>query len=714
MKPRSLLKWIGIALGVVILLIAALFAYVAFIFDANAYQGVITGYVADKYQRTLTIDGKLALSVFPRIAVTVPHTTLSEPRAPGVVAEVGAASLSLELWPLLRKEIRVGEIRLDGLKTTLVKGKDGKTNFDDLMGGEPQAPAVPKDGGRRPTVFDVGGLRITNSAVTYRDLAAPRVMTLSKLDLTWGRLADKTTVPLALSTHIDVDRPALAGSLTAQGKVALDLDAKHYGADGLVAKFDGTFDKQLLGAQIDLAKLDWTPERFEAPTLKLALKHGGAQSAEATVTLEAASGTPTAVKARQVALAGRLAGGGRTTTLDLKSPLAANLDTLAATLDALQGRLQIDDPALPVKKIDMPFTGRLVFEAKAEKIDGKLDTKFDESTIAARFAVAGFAKPAIGFDVGVDRINVDQYLAAAPAAGGAAAPAKEEPIDLSALKTLTLDGAARVGNLQVRGIKASNVALKLVARGGELRLAPMTAQLYGGSLDASARVDANGNHYAFAPRLANIQVGPLLHDAAKLDKLEGRGNVTLDVTGTGSTVTAIKRSLAGMGAVRIVDGAIVGFDYGKRLADWRGRLDALRAGSVRNEAASGGANEKTTFSELTASFVIAHGVATNKDLSVKAPLVRLGGAGTIDIGHDSLDYTVRASVVSTLTGQGGKELAQTKDVTIPVRVYGPFDKTAYEIQWAEVSSALIETKKQEVKEKAREQLQEKLKGLFQR
>ena len=141
--------------------------------------------------------------------------------------------------------------------------------------------------------------------------------------------------------------------------------------------------------------------------------------------------------------------------------------------------------------------------------------------------------------------------------------------------------------------------------------------------------------------------------------------------------------------------------------------------SARNEAANSAATEKTAFSELSATFAIANGVATNNDLSVKAPLVRLAGAGSIDIGHDSLDYTVKASVVNTLTGQGGKDLAQTRDVTIPVRVHGPYDKTAYEIQWASVSSALlkgavsdkVDAKKKEIETKARDKLQDKLKEI---
>ncbi len=64
-------------------------------------------------------------------------------------------------------------------------------------------------------------------------------------------------------------------------------------------------------------------------------------------------------------------------------------------------------------------------------------------------------------------------------------------------------------------------------------------------------------------------------------------------------------------------------------------------------------SQKTDFSEMTGTFTIRNGVAHNSDLSVKSPLLRVGGEGDINIGEDSLNYLVKASVVGTTKGQGG-------------------------------------------------------------
>ena len=125
--------------------------------------------------------------------------------------------------------------------------------------------------------------------------------------------------------------------------------------------------------------------------------------------------------------------------------------------------------------------------------------------------------------------------------------------------------------------------------------------------------------------------------------------------------------------------------------------------------------EKTDFSELSATFRIAKGVARNDDLSMKSPFIRLGGAGDIDIGEDRMDYLARASVVNTTGGQGGKELDHLKGLTVPVRVSGPFDKLAYNIEFgglvAEAAKARVEEK---VKEKVQEKSKDVFKGLFKR
>jgi len=102
--------------------------------------------------------------------------------------------------------------------------------------------------------------------------------------------------------------------------------------------------------------------------------------------------------------------------------------------------------------------------------------------------------------------------------------------------------------------------------------------------------------------------------------------------------------------------------------------------------------EKTDFSELSASFQIADGVARSNDLDLKSPYLRLGGDGAADIGKGRIDYTARATVTGTAAGQGGAELAALKGVTVPVRLTGPFEAIEWKIQWSAVAAGAVQNK----------------------
>jgi len=94
----------------------------------------------------------------------------------------------------------------------------------------------------------------------------------------------------------------------------------------------------------------------------------------------------------------------------------------------------------------------------------------------------------------------------------------------------------------------------------------------------------------------------------------------------------------------------------------------------------------------------------------------LGGEGDIDIGNEKLDYLVKATVVSTVAGQGGKELSDLSGLTVPVRLTGSFDAPQYKIDFSGIAAgaakAVVEKKTEEIKAKAQDQIKDKLKGLF--
>ena len=121
--------------------------------------------------------------------------------------------------------------------------------------------------------------------------------------------------------------------------------------------------------------------------------------------------------------------------------------------------------------------------------------------------------------------------------------------------------------------------------------------------------------------------------------------------------------------------------------------------------------ERTDFTELGASFAIKDGVAHNDDLSAKSPLLRLAGSGNVDIGGGSIDYLAKPSLVRSSAGQGGKEAAELRGVTVPVKITGPLEAPRFRV---DLGTAAGEAAKQKAEEKLKERVQDRLKGLLRR
>ena len=180
---------------------------------------------------------------------------------------------------------------------------------------------------------------------------------------------------------------------------------------------------------------------------------------------------------------------------------------------------------------------------------------------------------------------------------------------------------------------------------GRAELGPHSAKLYQGSIAGALMLDGNTNGVSLKDKLTDISIGPLIKDVAQRDVIEGRGNVALDVRAAGASVNAMKKSLAGNARIALHDGAIKGFNLGEALR----KAESL-TGSKTAQSQATDESQKTDFSEMTASFVIRNGVAHNDDLSAKAPLFRVSGAGLASSESDSSERSGSVSASpSTMT-----------------------------------------------------------------
>jgi len=333
---------------------------------------------------------------------------------------------------------------------------------------------------------------------------------------------------------------------------------------------------------------------------------------------------------------------------------------------------------------------RIDLKADGQKLSlNPLAAKVDDSQINASIAIARFNDPIYSFNVNIDKLDADQYISTSdqPAAKNTA----DTPIDLSALKKLRASGEAKIGWLKLANIKTKNVSIGLKAADGMATLAPFSGELYQGSMTGSLKVDARATpSITFKQQMQGIAIGPLLKDAINNDMLDGKGTLNVDVSTAGGSVLALKKALAGSSSINLTDGAIKGIDIAGTLRDMKTKLNLFKGknGVAANQAV------KTNFSELSASFIIKNGVAHNEDLTVKAPILRLGkgdSRGDIDIGNETINYLAKPTLVKSLKGQGGADLDALAGFSIPIKISGTFSAPKFGMDFAAIASALAKS-----------------------
>lgn len=671
----KIIKYLGIAFALVVLVLGALAAYVALTFDAARIKQEAAQAVLASTGRTLTIDGDIGLSFWPNFGVRLGKVSLTERDSKTLFAGFDSARVAVRVMPLLSKQIVAERIEIDGLNLSLLRDRDGRLNIDDLLGGQKQ-----QSGGGAPQ-FDIAGIHISNARLEWHDQRAARVVILAPLDFDSGHATS---------------------------------NAEGIGIEGLSLSTKGKLDADDFAIKLDLPALTKHGDQLAAKKLAVnATLSGRERNASVDLALDNVEGSMAALKIAGLALDVDAKSGDKSVKGGLKSPLALDLEGGILTLSNISGAFDLDMPSLPSHPLKLPISGRLKSEFRKPTLSGDLATRFDDSNIKAHFNIAGFSPLTLGIELDIDQLNVDRYLPPTAAAKSSSTAAPEQRIDLSALKAINGSGNLHVGALQAKNLKARNVRASFRAAGGRVDLVPHSADLYSGHLNGGVSVNADGNVVAVKESLTGIDIQPLLKDLADKDLVEGHGDVALDVTTRGDTVTALKKSLAGSARAVLRDGAIKGINIAQSLRNAKAKL---AGGDVSQQATATSAADKTDFSELSASFKIANGVAHNDDLVAKSPFLRLAGNGDIDIGNSQLNYLFKAAVVGTAAGQGGKEVDALKGLTVPVRVSGPFEKPSFKLELAnlvnDAAKARIEEKKQEVQQKLQDNLKNQLKGFF--
>jgi AsmA protein len=252
-----------ILIGLVVLVVVAVVGLAIFLltFDPNAYKYKLEELVQQRYHRTLTIDGEIELSLFPRIGLSVQGVSLSEPNSTETFASIDSTRLAVAVWPLLSNSFVVDHVAISGLKARVVRDKQGMFNFSNLVGGTapvtaaPENPAEALAGAAQTAVqaiangnlpqsrnnmqIDIAGLDLKDGQVQLQDAISGMAVAVTKINANTGRVTFNQPFDVRLTARVEGGDPRVDANLTGQALLTLDPSAKRYAAQKLDLRMDG-------------------------------------------------------------------------------------------------------------------------------------------------------------------------------------------------------------------------------------------------------------------------------------------------------------------------------------------------------------------------------------------------------------------------------------------------------------------------------------------
>ncbi|MFT6541356.1 MAG: AsmA protein [Maricaulis maris] len=628
------MKRLGLALGLIIVLLIAAAFILPSVIPTSTYRDPVETAARDALNRDVTLGGDISLQILPQLQIRASEVSIANVDGFGdeAFAEMREMRVGLRLIPLLSRRVEITEFVLVEPTIRLAQNRRGNNWTFTAPDADSTAPAPAADGGfvrgdgALPIEASFGDVRIENGALHFTDGSGTRSITGLDLNIALPSLDTETRLTGALN------------------------------ADGESLSFNAT-----IGSIRDF---------FEGRETPVSLGLGG--------------------NLASLSFDGRILAG---EAIAYDGEIDANIPSLRALAAFAGSPLPAGDNLEAFRAVgNLSGTpGELALQARTLRLDaisGQADLTVN---------LTG-DRPRLTGGLELAELDVNPYLPAVaetpqPTGSGGIPPWSEAPIDLAGLGIVDADLRLTVDRLQFQAIEITDARLRARLNNSRLEVNLENVGLYEGQ--GNATIVANNRSarpsFSLVAAMNGLDAGPFLEAAAGFDKLLGTGDLSLELAASGNSQAAIMNSLDGSGDFSFADGAIVGINVAETIRNVSSLVSGGSNSATDSEdetAASTGEQQTTDFSSLTGSFSIVDGQIAQRDLLMLSPLLRIEGAGTVNLPAQSLDYRLRPRAVASIEGQGGNRDLQ--GITVPIRLRGGFNDVSVGVDTEAVGQALLQ------------------------
>ncbi|WP_460368766.1 AsmA family protein [Pseudomonas sp. Tul1A2] len=731
-----------VLLGLLLIIVAAGFA-LTHLFDPNDYKDEIRQIARDKAHIELTLNGDIGWSLFPWLGLELHEAsvaTLINPTEP--YADLQMLGLSVRVLPLLRREVQMSDVRVEGLNLRLKRDKNGHGNWEDIgkvptaaaPAGTPapastaaaEAPAQPEKP-PQPIRLDIDSLTVNNARVEYNDELTGKQFSAESIQLSTGPVHDSTNIPVKATAFLGTNQPVLRVRTELTGELRIERALQRY-------RFE---DMKLSG--------ELAGDPLQGKTMTFAAQGQLSLDKAANV----AEWTGIKISANQLRALGELKANDLDKTPQITGGLSIAQFDLAKFVDSIGQKL----PAMAEGSLSkVELVSRVAATPSSIAFDN-INLKLDDSSFSGRIAVEDFAKQSLRAILKADTFNADRYLPPKSAqansatqvrqaevasteadamAGAGSTPLPDKPsktawsterlLPVERLAKLDVDADLTFGQLTLDKLPIQNAALKATGQGGLLTLTNLSGELYNGGFTANGTLDVRPSAPVLnlQTRLNRVPVEKILESQGKNPPVKGLVTLTSNVTGSGNSQQALIDTLNGNASFVINNGVLLNANLEQQLCKGIATLN-------RKTLSGEPRGKDTPFQELKGNLTFRNGVASNPDLKVRIPGMTVNGDGDIDLRVLGMDYRVGIIVegdTSAMPDPACQVGEKFVGVEWPLRCRGPLELGAKacrvdndrlgQVATRLAGDKLSEKIDEKLGDKVSPELKNALKGLFKR
>ena len=288
--------------------------------------------------------------------------------------------------------------------------------------------------------------------------------------------------------------------------------------------------------------------------------------------------------------------------------------------------------------------GHFAIKARANVMGGTIglsgvNVELDGNTAEGVLTFATDGRQTLQGTLASDSLNLTPYVSTIRLLTTNQREWNDGHITLDGMSGIDLDLRLSAASVVMSNAKLGRTAIGANLRGGHLVVTVGEAQAYGGVIKGSLTLASlnSGVDVKSHLQFTDVDLESCLGQLFGLHRLEGKGNISLAVEGSGDSVLAVTHTMNGTAGLVGQNGSLVGLNVEQLLR----RLER-RPLSGGGEFRTG----RTPFDKITVALKIHQGTVTVDDVKIEGSAVRLALAGSASIPEREFDLKGTAALVA--------------------------------------------------------------------